>query len=58
VRLCFDPGEDDAYKAACDALLGELDGWLDRLPPERAEVATDVKIFLDWRYRESTANRG
>jgi hypothetical protein len=33
VRLSFDPGDDDAYYETRDALLDELDGWLDR--PER-----------------------
>lgn len=54
MRLQFDPGDDDAYNAARVALLDELDGWLDRPPPERAGVVTDVEIFLDWRYHESS----
>jgi len=54
VRLQFDPGDGDAYNAARDALLDELDGWLDRPAPERAGIATDVEIFLDWRYHDSS----
>lgn len=53
MRLHFDPGDDDAYGATRDALLDELDRWLDRPEQERAGVVTDVDIFLDWRYRES-----
>ncbi|MCV7195731.1 hypothetical protein [Mycobacterium angelicum] len=54
MRLQFGPGDDDAYHAARVALLHELDCWLDRPPPERAGVVTDVEIFLDWRYHESS----
>jgi hypothetical protein len=54
VRLCFDPGDDDGSSAVRDALLDELDGWLDRPAPERAAVVTDTKIFLDWRYHDSS----
>jgi hypothetical protein len=55
VRLRFDPGvDDDAYCDARDALLEELDGWLERSARERAAVATDVKIFVDWRYHDSS----
>lgn len=54
MQLRFDAGEDDAYYDTRDALLDELDGWLDRPAPERAAVVTDTKIFLDWRYHDSS----
>lgn len=54
MRLRFDPGDDGAYHAARDKLLGELDGWLDRPEEERAATVADVGSFLDWRYRESS----
>jgi hypothetical protein len=54
VRLQFDLDDDDDYNDARDALLDELEGWLDRPAPERAAVVTDTKIFLDWRYYESS----
>jgi hypothetical protein len=54
VRLIFDPGDDDTYNDARDVLLDELDGWLDLPAPDRAGVVTDTKIFLDWRYKESS----
>ena len=53
MRLQFDPGDDEYYDAR-DALLEELDGWFDRPAPERTAVSTDVAIFLDWRYHESS----
>ncbi len=53
MRLIFDPGDDDAFGAAREALLGELDGWLERPDDERAGIVADVGIFLDWLYRES-----
>ncbi|WP_156687889.1 hypothetical protein [Mycobacterium sp. Marseille-P9652] len=54
MRLIFDTGDDDAYGAAREALLGELHGWLERSDQERAETVADVGLFLDWRYHEST----
>lgn len=55
MRLQFAPAcDDNAYREARDALLSDLDGWLDRRTPERAETVADVGIFLDWRYRESS----
>ena len=54
MQLRFGPGDDDAYDEARDALLDELDGWLDRHATERAETLADVRLFLDWRYHEST----
>ena len=53
MQLHFGPGEDDAYHEAREALLDELDGWLDLPVPERYEVVSDVGLFLDWRYHES-----
>lgn len=35
-------------------LLDELDGWWDGLDSDREDVVSDVGVFLDWRYREST----
>ncbi|OBI18251.1 hypothetical protein A5712_02170 [Mycobacterium sp. E2327] len=52
MRLQFD--DDDAYRVARDALLDELDGWLDRPAAERAAVITDVRVVLDWRYHHSS----
>ncbi len=54
MQLRFEPGEDDAYYDSRDALLEELDGWLDRPAPERAAVVTDTRILLDWRYHHSS----
>jgi hypothetical protein len=54
MRLRFDPGDDDAYYATRDALLDELDGWLDRPARERAGVVTDVDFLLNWRYHDSS----
>lgn len=54
MRLRFDPGDDDAYLEARDALLEELHARLGASEPERDEVVSDVAFFLDWRYREST----
>lgn len=54
MRQIFDVGDDDTYYAARAVLLDELDGWLDLPEPEQAGVVTDTKIFLDWRYKESS----
>ena len=54
MRLRFDPGDDDEYYDTREALLDELGRWLDRPEPERAGALTDVKIFLDWRYDDSS----
>jgi hypothetical protein len=54
VRLQFDPGNDDEYRDARDALLEELAGRLDASDSTRAVVVTDVKRFMDWRYHDST----
>jgi hypothetical protein len=54
VRLQFDPGDDDPYGAARDALLDELGDWLDVPDSERDGVVSDVGFFLDWRYRHSS----
>lgn len=53
MRLRFDPGDDDAFYDTRDALLDELDHWLDGRERERAAVATDIEILLDWRYHDS-----
>ena len=54
VRLRFDPGDEDAYHDARDALLDELGDWLDGSEQERAAAVADVRIFLDWRYHDSS----
>jgi len=55
VELRFDGCDDhDAYRGARDALLDELDQWLDLPERERAGVLCDVEFFLDWRYRDSS----
>jgi hypothetical protein len=54
VRLYFDPGDDDAYYETRDALLEELDGWLDRPVSERAGVLAEIELLLDWRYHDSS----
>jgi hypothetical protein len=54
VRLFFDPGDDGVYYRARDALLDELDAWLEMPDPERGGVVADVEFFLDWRFRDSS----
>lgn len=55
MRLRFDaPGDDDAYAEARDTLLDELESWWDGLDSDRQDVVSDVGVFLDWRYCDST----
>jgi hypothetical protein len=54
VRLNFDPGDDDAYYETRDALLGELDGWLDGPKAQRDLLISNAGVFLDWRYHYSS----
>lgn len=55
MRLRFDARcDDDAYYEARDTLLDELEDWWDGPAADRGEVASDVGVFLDWRYCDST----
>ncbi|OBE99646.1 hypothetical protein [Mycobacterium sp. 852002-10029_SCH5224772] len=55
MRLRFDaPGDDDAYGEARGALLDGLEGWWTGLDSDSEAVVSDVAVFLDWRYRDST----
>lgn len=55
MRLRFEaPGDDDAYDQVRGVLLDELDGWWSGVDSDREAVVSDVAVFLDWRYFEST----
>jgi hypothetical protein len=54
VQLRFSPDDEASYYATRAALVGELNGWLDLPEPERAELVSDVEMFLDWRYNYSS----
>ncbi|MBX9641897.1 MAG: hypothetical protein K2X97_19895 [Mycobacteriaceae bacterium] len=53
MRLRFGTHEFHSYIDTRSALLDELHEWLAPDEPECDDVVSDVKCFLDWRYRES-----
>jgi hypothetical protein len=53
MRLRFSPDEEDGYYAARNALVDEFNGWLLSCGSEQAGLASDVEMFLDWRYHYS-----
>ncbi|BCO83906.1 hypothetical protein [Mycobacterium paraintracellulare] len=55
MRLRFEaPGDNDAYDQVRGVLLDELDGWWSGVDSDREAVVSDVAVFLDWRYFDST----
>lgn len=53
MRLRFGTHDFHSYIDTRSALLDELHEWLAGDEPECDDVVSDVKCFLDWRYRES-----